>query len=152
MALNAKQLKQLKLAAKRRDRRPTPSVEIVSLQVKARERERFTMSHALILLAVEKAIQHVYQQNRAIDDDDVGRALACFIRNSEPQTERESQIFVALNLAAEESTEDRSLWQTAARIVLDSVNTHKDGSIGCQKYLSFASRFVDRARHRRGIS
>lgn len=146
MAMNPKQLRDLKAAMKRRERRPEPTFQPpAKLELTKGQRDRVTSSHAGVLLNVETTFIEAWQQDVDLDDLDVEQALLAEILRREPPENGRARM-LAENLGRlrarwmdlEVSEEN---WSLALRSILDSVRTHTTGRKGSQRYLAFTADF-----------
>ena len=151
MALKKSQSEQLKLARKRRARRPTPTVQLppTKLTVNHRERERVTNSHAWLLMRIERTLVASWQDHADVDDHAVASALRLAITNGSgsngniPDHVRE----IASRLTALDAlAETNQVLNVALRTIYSSVKTRS----GCRpheyNYLNYAREFVTQFR------
>lgn len=146
MTLNEKQRQQLKMAQKRRERRPEPRTVMNELPLKLKRAvlDRFTSRCAHLLLAVELALQAACAEDSSLDDQLLMQALGCAIRDRQPASEQLSCVLVKLAIAAEESGGVADDWKTALQAVYTSAEIHYDGHANSRNYIRYAASFLAR--------
>ncbi|MEZ6135943.1 MAG: hypothetical protein R3C53_13655 [Pirellulaceae bacterium] len=144
--MNPKQLKQLKQAQKRRDRRPEPQIILheEKLTVSNGQRSRFTNQHAPMLAAVERALQAAYRQDPELDDPQIAKALECAFAPSSHVPKSFRKCWSSLPSHPNSTKLMKTTGRVAMRIIHESVQTHSNGP-GSRKYLDYAARFLKRA-------
>jgi hypothetical protein len=150
MALTQKQKQQLKIAERRRSRKPVPAagfeLSLSPLTVKPREKSRFTARCPRVLLALERCLQVAYGQDSRLDDNSVVQALACTIRGTQPESEPVASVVELLTSTAADIEVSEDDWRMASRVIYTSVCTHNNGQPGCRNYQSYAASFLASAR------
>lgn len=149
MGFSKKQLHELKLAQKRRERRPEPKIELpVQLKVSHREREQITGSHPMVLLGIEKRLAAAGAASPTVDDSHVKQALLLAIRKKEAAEEGPvKEILTSLNALGDDcfEPEDDEPFNLALRVIYDSVIKHSTFAPGERNYINFAKRFAAQA-------
>lgn len=144
MALSEKQRKALQKARKKRGTRPTPVVTpSPSLTMKNRQRDRFTNSHAHVLLGIERAIVAQFAIDASLEDRTVAKALETLILGQTPDDSvRElcERLQVVEKIADSEQT-----WIDGMRAINTSVESYKRQNSSGRDYLFYARSFVKKA-------
>lgn len=151
MALSKKQRQKLKLADKRRARRPEPTISIAApMTVKNSERNRLTNTNPGMLLSLESLLVEEAERNAEIDDAVLAAALRSVAQSKEPKTELIGTVVDALHRW--QSVQDDNL-QTglAMRVIHESIRKHSDGKSGSYGYILYASTFVKNAATLRSV-
>lgn len=162
MAVDKKR-KELLKRLKRREKLPPRMVEKVKpLTMKRGERDRYTRSHAMVLLAVEKAIVAAATEDPDIDDAVVATALAGMIRNrmavetgnanddGQPKSDalepaRAVQRMLRRryeSLCPAEDSNAIDVWSDGLRAIFTSVNDTSGRADGEKTYLNKTRRFL----------
>ena len=152
MALNKKQRHQLKLSAKRRDRRPEQTIEMARpMTVKHAERERITRSNAGMLLRLETLLVEEAERDAKIDDGVLAAALRCVVQRKESPSEFASVVMDAIERWRFMEENDKQT-EVAMRVIYNSIKTHSECGPGDYSYLIFASQFVKQTVSRASAS
>ena len=146
MALSKKQRHKLKLAGKRRDRRPEPTITVApSMSVKRSERDRLTNSNPEMMMSLESLLIGESERNAEIDDAILAKALRMVVRSKEP-TAATVQVVVESLQRWQSDQDDAEQTQLAMRVIHESIETRSDCQPGTRSYIAYASRFIRRAR------
>ena len=151
MAMNPKQLRDLKAAIKRRERRPEPAFQPPpKLELTKGQRDRITRSHVGVMLNVETTINDTWQRQPDVDDLDVEQALLAELLSSEAPAEGQAGTLAQSLKESHARWSDLDVseeeWSLVLRAILDSVRTHSTGQKGSQRYLVFAADFLADAK------
>lgn len=147
MAINPKQLRDLKASLKRREQRPEPSYQPpAKLQLTAGERDRITDSHVGVIKAVETMIVDAWHEQLEMDDLDVEQALMTAIRHRQapgegPAASLAQRLHQLHDHWRQLDVSDED-WSLVLRSILNSVRTHSTGQKGSRRYLSFVQSFL----------
>ena len=148
MALSKKQRHALKLADKRRSRRPEPTAQIASpIKATAGERNFITNTNPKVLLRLEQLLVDQAERDESIDDHAIANSLRCCIQQKSPQSETIKPIVSAIAdwIDLEDDDETSNL---AMRVVYQSIKRRSNCKPGDYDYLMYASAFVKQTQTR----
>lgn len=143
MALSEKRRHQLKLAAKRRSRRPQPSIVVAEpMKVKHRDRLSLTNSNPHLLLGLETLLVSQARASAGVDDRLAAQALRCLVQHQPVPPEIPDFLLDALQAWIEANRD--APFALAMRIVYESIQTRSTCQPGEQSYLNYARKFISR--------
>ncbi len=138
-----KRKRELQAYAKKRTRRPEPTVmERVPLEVKRGLEQRMVRNHAEVLRVVESTLVHAWQDAEEVDDYVVEQVLRYTIRHESSEDPIVQWMMGSLVTARQQLDVTDDVWRDAHRVVYTSLKLHSSCEPGDVGYLHFVSRFV----------
>ena len=138
-----KRKRELQAYAKKRARRPEPTVtERVTLEVKRGLEQRMVRNHAEVLRVVESTLVHAWEEADEVDDYVVEQVLRYTIRHESSEDPIVQWMMDSLATARQQVDVTDDVWRDAHRVVYTSLKLHSSCEPGDVGYLHFVSRFI----------